>query len=108
MPADENYGSHPVELLKTDVFDRWLTKLRDARAAARVQARLDRLAMGNPGDVKSVGEGVVEMRIDYGPGYRVYYIRRGVLVIMLLCGGDKGTQVKDIARAKQMAQALKE
>lgn len=108
MPADENYGSHPVELLKTDVFDRWLTKLRDARAAARVQARLDRLALGNPGDVKSVGEGVVEMRIDYGPGYRVYYTRRGVLVILLLCGGDKSTQVKDIARAKQMAQALKE
>lgn len=108
MPADENYGSHPVELLKTDVFDRWLTKLRDRQAAARVQARLDRLAMGNPGDVKSVGEGVVEMRIDYGPGYRVYYTRRGVLVILLLCGGDKSTQVKDIVRAKQMAQALKE
>ncbi|MDB5903741.1 MAG: phage-related protein [Betaproteobacteria bacterium] len=108
MPLDENYGSHPVELLKTDVFDRWLARLRDARAAARVQARLDRLAMGNPGDAKSVGEGVVEMRIDYGPGYRVYYVRRGVLVILLLCGGDKSTQVKDITRAKQMAQALKE
>ncbi len=108
MSADENYGSHPVELLKTDVFDRWLTKLRDARAAARVQARLDRLALGNPGDVKSVGEGVVEMRIDYGPGYRVYYVRRGVLLILLLCAGDKSTQVKDIARAKQMAKALKE
>lgn len=97
-----------MELLKTDVFDRWLTKLRDARAAARVQARLDRLATGNPGDAKAVGEGVVEMRIDYGPGYRVYYTRRGVLVILLLCGGDKSTQAKDIARAKQMAQALKE
>jgi putative addiction module killer protein len=108
MPVDENYGSHPVELLKTDVFDRWLTRLRDARAAARVQARLDRLAMGNPGDAKSVGEGVVEMRIDVGPGYRVYYIRRGVLVILLLCGGNKSTQGKDVTRAKQMAQALKE
>ncbi|MDB5531746.1 MAG: addiction module antitoxin RelB [Hyphomicrobiales bacterium] len=82
--------------------------MRDARAAARVQARLDRLAMGNPGDAKSVGEGVVEMRIDYGPGYRVYYIRPGVLLILLLCGGHKSTQVKDSTRAKQMAQALKE
>ena len=108
MPPAENYGSHPVELLKTDVFDRWLSKLRDVRAAARVQARLDRLALGNPGDVKSVGEGVVEMRIDYGPGYRVYYVRRGLLVIVLLCGGDKSTQEKDIARAKQMARTLKE
>ena len=108
MPSDDNYSSHPVELLKTDVFDRWLTKLRDARGAARVQARLDRLAMGNPGDAKSVGEGVIEMRINYGPGYRVYYVRRGAMVILLLCGGDKSTQAKDIARAKQMVHALKE
>lgn len=105
---DVNYGSHTVELLKSDVFDRWLTKLRDAHARARVQARLDRFAIGNPGDVRSVGEGVVEMRIDYGPGYRVYYTRRGRLVILLLCGGDKTTQARDIARAKLMAKALKD
>lgn len=107
-PGDVNYGSQPVELLKTVVFDRWLSKLRDARAVARIQARLDRLALGNPGDAKPVGESVTELRIDYGPGYRVYYTRRGVLIVVLACGGDKSTQAGDIARAKQMARELKD
>ena len=107
-PTSVNYGLQAVELLKTDVFDLWLRTLRDLRGAARIQARLDRFVMGNPGDIKSVGDGVFEMRIDYGPGYRVYYTRQGVLVVLLLCGGDKSTQTKDIARAKRMAKALKE
>jgi putative addiction module killer protein len=92
-----------VELIKSETFDRWLRDLRDIRAAARVQARLDRMASGNPGDVKAVGDGVSEMRLDYGPGYRVYFMRRGSLIVILLCGGDKSTQEKDIVRAKRIA-----
>lgn len=91
------------ELIKSATFDRWLGGLRDSRAAARVQVRLDRLACGHPGDAKPVGEGVSELRIDYGPGYRVYFMRRGRLVIVLLCGGDKSTQDRDIAQAKALA-----
>lgn len=97
-----------VELIKSAAFDRWLNDLRDARAAARILARLDRLAVGNPGDVKPVGEGVSEMRIDYGPGYRVYFTQRGLLVAVLLCGGDKSTQDRDIARAKALAAQWKD
>jgi putative addiction module killer protein len=88
-----------TELVETEEFFGWLSSLRDSKARTRVQTRLDRLALGNPGDVKSVGPGVSEMRIDYGPGYRVYFCRRGKLVIVLLAGGDKRTQKKDIARA---------
>jgi putative addiction module killer protein len=97
-----------VELIKSAAFDRWLSDLRDARAVARILARLDRLAVGNPGDVKPVGEGVSEMRIDYGPGYRVYFIQRGQLLVVLLCGGDKSTQDRDIARAKALAAQWKD
>lgn len=97
-----------IELIKSTAFDRWLTDLRDVRAVARIQVRLDRMATGNPGDVKPVGEGVSEMRIDYGPGYRVYFMRRGLVVIVLLCGGDKSTQDKDIALAKTMAAQWKD
>jgi putative addiction module killer protein len=92
-----------VELIKSDTFDRWMRSLRDVRAAARVQVRLDRLQSGNAGDVKPVGAGISEMRIDYGPGYRIYFMRRGALVILLLCGGDKSTQSKDITNAKAIA-----
>lgn len=90
-------------LRHTAVFSTWLDDLRDNAAKARILVRLRRLELGNPGDVKPVGEGVSEMRVDYGPGYRVYFVQRGKELIILLCGGDKRTQANDIARAKQMA-----
>jgi putative addiction module killer protein len=93
-----------AELRKTDRFDAWLRGLKDQRARARILVRLDRLALGNPGDSRAVGEGVSELRIDYGPGYRVYYMRQGLVTILLLCGGDKRTQARDIERAKAMAR----
>ena len=82
----------------------WLDGLRDRRAKARIEVRLRRLSPGNPGDVKSVGDGILELRIDHGPGYRVYFMRRGVLLVLLLCGGDKSSQQKDIAQAKLIAE----
>lgn len=94
-----------VELVKTDVFNDWFEALRDIRAKARIGARLDRFAAGNQGDAKPVGDGVSELRIDYGPGYRVYFAQRGILVAILLCGGDKRTQESDIAEAKRLALA---
>jgi putative addiction module killer protein len=97
-----------IELIKTDVFDRWLRGLRDIRARARVEARIRRLSLGNPGDVKPVGEGVSEMRIPYGPGYRVYYIAKGPVIVVLLCGGDKASQSRDIDQAKAIAAQWKE
>jgi len=92
-----------IDVVKSDTFNRWLAGLRDVKAVARVTVRIDRLATGNPGDVRPVGEGISEMRIDYGPGYRVYFLRRGQKVVILLCGGDKSTQRKDIATAKAIA-----
>ena len=97
-----------VEVIQTNVFQAWLGSLRDRLAAARVQARIDRMAGGNPGDVKPVGDGVSEMRIDHGPGYRVYFIRRGAFLIVLLCGGDKSSQARDVAEAKRIAGQWKE
>lgn len=91
-------------ILRTDIFVDRLNALRDRRAAARITARILRLADGNPGDVKPVGNGVSEMRIDYGPGYRVYFVSRGEAVVLLLCGGDKQTQDRDIALAKKLAK----
>jgi len=96
------------ELHKTDTFAKWIDGLRDIHARARVQARIERLATGNPGDVKSVGAGVSEMRIDYGPGYRVYYTMRGQTVIILLAGGAKKTQDQDIKTAVRLARSLVE
>jgi putative addiction module killer protein len=97
------------ELIQTQEFSEWLASLRDRRAAARVQARLDRAALGNFGDVKwSIAQGVSEMRIDYGPGYRVYFTRQGQILVVLLCGGDKSTQQADIAEAKRLYAAWKE
>ncbi|MBO9329546.1 type II toxin-antitoxin system RelE/ParE family toxin [Achromobacter xylosoxidans] len=90
----------------TAIFDDWLRKLRDVRARARIQARIDRLELGNPGDSKPVGGGVCELRIDHGPGYRVYYTQRGTVLVVLLCGGSKATQPADIARAKAIAAVL--
>jgi putative addiction module killer protein len=95
-----------MEIRKTDFFARWLDGLRDTRARARVQVRIERLAMGNPGDVKPVGEGVSELRIQYGPGYRVYFKQQGNALILLLAGGDKSTQKKDIRTALELARNL--
>ena len=95
-----------IEVLETEQFTAWLAGLRDGRARARIQVRLDRARLGNLGDVKPVGEGVSEMRIAYGPGYRVYFVQRGATVVILLCGGDKATQSADIARAIAMARRI--
>jgi putative addiction module killer protein len=94
------------EIRKTDTYARWLDSLRDIHARARVLARVERLAFGNPGDVKPVGEGVSELRIDYGPGYRVYFTMRERTVIILLAGGDKRTQATDIKTALGLARNL--
>jgi putative addiction module killer protein len=96
-----------VEIVKSATFDRWLRKLKDRRAAARVLVRIDRLGAGNPGDVKPVGSGISELRIDYGPGYRVYYLQEGQRLIVLLCGGDKSSQDRDIEQAKRIAEEWK-
>lgn len=95
-----------IEVRQTETFSKWLIKLRDLRARARIQARIDRLELGNAGDVKPVGEGVSEMRIDYGPGYRVYFIQKGSELIILLAGGDKRTQSRDIQNAIEIAKEL--
>lgn len=97
-----------IEVRKTAVFVQWLDGLRDIRARALVQARIERLAGGNPGDVEPVGEGVSELRINYGPGYRVYFKKRGRELIILLAGGDKNTQAKDIKSALRLARDLSE
>jgi putative addiction module killer protein len=96
-----------VDIRQTDVFARWLAGLRDDRAQARINARIRRLSLGNPGDVKPVGGGVSEMRIDYGPGYRVYFTQRDATIVILLVGGDKKTQDKDIAAARAIARELR-
>ena len=95
-----------IEIRKTEVFSKWLDGLHDIRARARILVRIERLASGNPGDVKSVGEGVAELRINYGPGYRVYYKKQGQKVVVLLAGGDKSTQTKDIKTALRLAKNL--
>ena len=95
-----------IEIRKTDVYVQWLDGLRDIHARARVLARVERLVAGNPGDVRPVGEGVSEMRIDYGPGYRVYYKRHGRGMVILLAGGDKGSQASDIKAALRLARNL--
>lgn len=93
-----------IEIVKSETFERWILGLKDKMAVARIQARLRRFSEGNPGDTRSVREGVNEMRIDYGPGYRVYFIRRGPVVVVLLAGGDKRTQDADIERAIEIAK----
>ena len=95
-----------IEIRKTDTFAKWIDSLRDIRARARILVRIERFSLGNPGTVKPVGEGVSEMRIDYGPGYRVYYTKFGKQVVVLLAGGDKSTQSKDIKTAIRLAQNL--
>lgn len=95
-----------IEVRKTEIFAKWLDELQDIQARARIQVRIERLAAGNPGDVRAVGEGVSELRIDYGPGYRVYYTKHGRKMIILLAGGDKSTQAKDIKIALSLARNL--
>ena len=95
-----------LEIRKTETFVQWIDSLRDLQARARVQVRIERLASGNPGDVKAVGEGVYELRIDYGPGYRVYFTKRGREVVILLAGGDKTTQAADIKTALRLSSSL--
>ena len=95
-----------IEVRQTDDYARWFSRLRDRQARARIDIRIRRLALGNPGDVRPVGEGVSELRISYGPGYRVYLVRRGQTVVILLAGGDKSSQRRDIAKARALAQGL--
>jgi len=95
-----------IEIRQTDIFAKWFAGQRDRQAKARITARIRPVSLGNPGDVKPVGSGVSELRIDYGPGYRVYFVSRGELVIVLLCAGDKRTQERDIVRAIELAQKL--
>ena len=94
------------EVLTTDEFDRWLSDLADERARTRIASRVARLRFGNAGDAKPVGEGVSEMRVHHGPGYRVYYKQTNKTIIVILCGGNKSTQEKDVRRAKKMAAEL--
>ena len=96
-----------IEIRQTEIFSKWFRGLRNRLARVRIQARIDRFEMGNAGDVRSVGEGVSEMRIDYGPGYRVYFTKLGSALVILLAGGDKGSQAKDIKAAQDLARELK-
>lgn len=102
-----NYSLHMIETIQTDIFSKWLSNLRDKQAKAKILIRLKRLSLGNAGDVKPVGQGVSEWRINFAKGYRVYYMQRGSVLIVLLCGGDKNTQQSDIAKAKQLADEWK-
>jgi putative addiction module killer protein len=95
-----------IEVRQTEVYARWFDSLRDRQARARIDARIRRLSLGNPGDVRPVGEGVSELRINYGPGYRVYFVQRGETLVVLLAGGDKDTQDRDIRTALELARGL--
>ena len=97
-----------IEVRQTEEFAQWLTSLRDDVATKRIKQRIARVQIGLFGDAKSVGDGLSELRIDHGPGYRVYFMRRGDILVILLCGGDKGSQARDIARAKAMAEQLED
>ena len=95
-----------VEVRQTEVYARWFRRLQDREARVRIDSRIRRLSLGNPGDVRPVGEGISEIRIDYGPGYRVYFVRRGEALVVLLAGGDKDSQERDIRRAIELAEGL--
>lgn len=97
-----------IEVRETDTFTEWLARLKDEVAKAKIAARIRRLAFGNPGDVAPVGQGVSELRIHYSPGYRVYFVRKGAALVILLCGGDKSTQSRDIKQAKALADNLED
>lgn len=95
-----------IEIRQTEVYAKWFNSLRDRQAKARIDVRIRRLSLGNPGDVKPVGEGVSELRIDYGPGYRIYFVQKGQTFVVLLAGGDKRTQDRDIRTALDLAREL--
>jgi putative addiction module killer protein len=95
-----------IEVRQTDRYARWFERIRDTQARSRILIRIRRLSLGNPGDVRPVGEGVSEMRIDYGPGYRVYFLQRGQEVVVLLAGGNKKSQDRDIRTALELARNL--
>ena len=97
-----------IEIRQTEVFARWHGAIKDVRMRARIADRIDRLARGNPGDVAAIGEGVSELRLHFGPGYRIYFAQRAALIIILLCGGDKSTQRRDIEIAKKLARELED
>ncbi len=97
-----------IQIQQTEAYAKWFSGLRDRIARARIDVRIRRLSLGNVGDAKPVGDGVSELRVDHGPGYRIYFIRRGEIVIVLLAGGDKSSQDKDIRKAKALAKDLKE
>jgi putative addiction module killer protein len=99
------YNTIMVEIRQTDTYTDWFAALRDRQARARIDVRIRRLSLGNPGDVKPVGEGVSELRIDYGPGYRVYFVQRGKTLVVLLAGGNKHTQDSDIKTALELARS---
>ncbi len=99
-----SYSRQVIGVVRTDEFETWIEKLKDVRGKARIVRRLDRLAQGNPGDVRPIGKGLSELRLDVGPGYRVYYLQDGDTLILLLCGGDKSSQQKDIEKAHELAE----
>jgi putative addiction module killer protein len=103
-PSGDN--SFLIEVRQTEAYAKWVEALRDRNAKARIDIRIRRVSLGNFGDVKAVGEGVRELRVDYGPGYRVYFVQRGDALVILLCGGDKRTQDRDIKAAKALAQTM--
>ena len=100
------YNQPTIEVRQTEHYARWFALLRDRTARARIDIRIRRLSLGNPGDVKAVGAGVSELRIDYGPGYRIYFVQRGTQVVVLLAGGDKSSQSRDIAMAHELAKMV--
>ena len=100
------YNTVVVEIRQTEVYARWFRRLRDRQARVRIDSRIRRLSLGNPGDVRPVDEGVSEIRINYGPGYRVYFVQRGQTLVVLLAGGDKDSQTRDIRRALELAREL--
>jgi len=100
------YNQTAIEVRQTEHYARWFGLLRDRTARARIDIRIRRLSLGNPGDVKAVGAGVSELRIDYGPGYRIYFVQRGTQLVVLLAGGDKSSQSRDIAMAHELAKMV--
>ena len=101
------YNSSMYQVLQTDIFAKWLSRLKDRKATAKLLVRIESLRQGNAGDSKSLGSGLRELRVHFGPGYRIYYTRKAGLVILLLCGGDKSRQSKDIAHARRILTELR-